>query len=168
MKKEMIEKLVRDTVREFEPYVPGKPIHELKRELGLRKVYKLASNENSLGCSPKVLEKLKKNLDIIYRYPETSCFKLKERLSNQLKINKSCFLFGNGSDEIIELLGKTFLNKEDEIITSKHAFIRYAMAGRLMDCKVVEVPMIALGYDTESILGSITNRTKIIFIGNPN
>jgi histidinol-phosphate aminotransferase len=163
------EKLIRNVVKSFEPYVPGKPIDELKRELGLKKIYKLASNENSLGCSKYMISKLKKNLNTAFRYPESSCFDLKNKISKKLNIQPNMILFGNGSDELIEILGRVFLNPDDEIITSKHSFVRYKMSADLMCAKTLEVPMTqSLVCDTAGILKSITDKTKIIFIGNPN
>ncbi|MFC1485106.1 histidinol-phosphate transaminase [bacterium] len=164
-----ISKLVRKEVLNFQPYVPGKPIKELQRELHIENIYKLASNENSLGCSKRMLDKLGDILPEIYRYPESSCYDLRRILSDRLNVCSDNLLFGNGSDEIIELLGKTFLNKEDEIITSAHSFVRYEMAASLMGAKTKIVPMKkGLIIDTKEMLKAVSNKTKLIFIGNPN
>ncbi|MFC1566378.1 histidinol-phosphate transaminase [bacterium] len=166
--KKKFEKLVRKEISQFEPYMPGKPINELKRELGLKRIVKLASNENSYGTSSNVLKKLAKIHDL-YRYPESSCYDLRQIIAKKNKINQSLLLFGNGSDEIIELLGKTFLNKEDNIIASKHSFIRYKMASDLMGAKTKEIKMTKdLNYDVNKIINSIDKNTKMIFIANPN
>ncbi len=168
-----IEKLVRKEVFNFQPYFPGKPIKELERELRrkgvkLKSIVKLASNENPLGPSKKAIELLKKNLRNIYFYPESSCPELRKKLAEKLGVKPENLIFGNGSDEIIELIGKVFLNPEDEIIVSEHAFIRYKMAGDLMGCKVVMVPMKNYTHDLVAMAKAVTPKTKAIFIANPN
>ena len=184
-----IKKLVRKEVFNFQSYIPGKPIAELLREIknkkvNIRNIVKLASNENPLGPSKKVLTSLKKNLKNIYFYPQSSCPELRKKLAQKLKVKPKNLIFGNGSDEIIELIGKTFLNPEDEIIVSEHAFIRYKMAGDLMGCKVVTIPMkdftpleisrrdtpflTGFTHDLEGMAKAVTPKTKAIFIANPN
>jgi len=164
----MIEKLVRKNVLDFQPYLPGKPIEEVKRELGLARVDKLASNENPLGPSPRAVSAMKKFLDRVNLYPDGSGFYLKKVLSRRLKVKPENIILGSGTDEIIEIIGKTFLNPIDEIIVSEHAFIRYEMAGELMGCQVKKVPMKNFTHDLESMKGAISANTKIIFIANPN
>ncbi|MFH1259911.1 MAG: histidinol-phosphate transaminase [Elusimicrobiota bacterium] len=162
------ENLIRPEVKNFQPYLPGKPISEAAREFGLKKIIKLASNENPLGPSPLAVKKIKRTAGQLYFYPESSGVKLREALGKKLNISPNRIILGNGSDEIIELLGKTFLNKEDEIIVSEHSFIRYAMAGRLMGCAVKSIPMENFNYDISAIDRAITPKTKIIFVANPN
>lgn len=184
-----IKKLVRKEVFNFQPYIPGKPIAELAREFGrkgvrLNEIVKLASNENPLGPSKKAIASLRKNLSKIYFYPESSCPELRKKLAEKLKVKPENLIFGNGSDEIIELIGKTFLNPGDEIIVSEHAFIRYKMAGDLMGCKVVTIPMknftplkisrrdtpflTGFTHDLVAMAKAVTPKTKAIFIANPN
>ncbi len=146
MKKKDIKELVRKEVFSFQPYIPGKPIAELERELRqkgvkVKNIIKLASNENPLGPSKKAISALERSAKNIYFYPESSCPELRKKLAKKLQVKPENLIFGNGSDEIIELIGKVFLNPEDEIIVSEHAFIRYQMAGDLMGSKVVTVPM---------------------------
>ncbi len=189
MKNQRIEKLVRKEVFSFQPYIPGKPVAEVARErnIQLNKIIKLASNENPLGPSKKAITSLRKNLGKIYFYPESNCPELRKKLARKLKVKPENLIFGNGSDEIIELIGKTFLNPEDEIIVSEHAFIRYKMAGDLMGCKIVTVPMTpplsvianevkqsrfskgaGFTHNLEAMVKAVTRRTKVIFIANPN
>lgn len=161
-------KLVRKQVLNFQPYIPGKPIAQLQRELRLKNIIKLASNENPLGPSAEVIKSIKNNLNNIFLYPESDCPVLRDKLAKKLGVSTPCLIFGNGSDEIIELIGKTFLNPQDEIIVSEHAFIRYQMSGDLMGCKVITVPMKNFKHDLENMARQITRKTKIIFIANPN
>jgi histidinol-phosphate aminotransferase len=166
-----IEKIVRPEAKNFVPYIPGKPIEELRRELNIKNktISKLASNENPLQPPKKVLYYIKKSLSTVNRYPESSCYYLRKALSKKLQVKESEIIFGAGSDEIIELLGKTFLTGKDEIVVSEHAFIRYKMAGELMGCKVITVPMDKnLKHDLEQMAKYVNKKTKIVFIANPN
>ena len=157
----MIEKLVRKNVLDFQPYLPGKPIEEVKRELGLARVDKLASNENPLGPSPRAVSAMKKFLNRVNLYPDGSGFYLKKVLAQRLKVKAENIILGSGTDEIIEIIGKTFLDPIDEIIVSEHAFIRYEMAGELMGCQIKRVPMKNFTHDLEAMKKAITERTKI-------
>ncbi len=168
-----IEKLVRKEVFNFSPYVPGKPIKELERELKgkglkLKNIIKLASNENPRGPSKKAVAGLKNYLEKIYLYPESNCPDLRNKLAIKLGVKPENLIFGNGSDEIIELIGKTFLNPGDEIIVSEHAFIRYRMAAELMGSKVITIPMKNYTHDLQAMLEAVTPKTKVVFIANPN
>ena len=165
----ILKRITRKEVLSFEPYIPGKPIDELKRELNLSKVYKLASNENSIGVSEKAINEIPKILKNLYRYPDSNSFILKEALSKKLEIPEENFLFGNGSDEIIELMGKTFLSENDEIIMSCHSFVRYKMAADLMGAKTLFARMTeSYKIDLDNMINLVTEKTKIIFISNPN
>jgi len=164
----MIEKLVRKNVLDFQPYLPGKPIEEVKRELGLARVDKLASNENPLGPSPRAVSAMKKFLNRVNLYPDGSGFYLKKVLAKRLKVKPENIILGSGTDEIIEIIGKTFLNPIDEIVVSEHAFIRYEMAGELMGCQVRKAPMKNFRHHLEAMKEAISPKTKIIFIANPN
>ncbi len=164
----MIEKLVRKNVLDFQPYLPGKPIEEVKRELGLTRVDKLASNENPLGPSPRAVSAMKRSLNRVNLYPDGSGFYLKKVLARRLRVKAENIILGSGTDEIIEIIGKTFLDPVDEIVVSKHAFIRYEMAGELMGCQIKRVPMKNFTHDLEAMKKAITERTKIVFVANPN
>ena len=164
-----IKKMVRKEVMNFVPYVSGKPIDEVKRELGIKgKVIKLASNENSIGVSKKVIQTLKKSLDGINRYPDSSSYILRKAIAKKHDLKTENIIMGSGTDEIIELIGKTFLNQGDEIVVSEHAFIRYKMAGELMGCKVVSVPMKNFTHDLKAMAKAVNGNTKVVFIANPN
>ncbi|MBN1383539.1 MAG: histidinol-phosphate transaminase [Elusimicrobia bacterium] len=159
---------VRKNVLSCQPYIPGKPMEDVKREFKLKEVIKLASNENSLGPSKKAVLALRKVLNNVNIYPDGYCFDLRSKVACIYGVCENQIIFGSGIDEIIELLGKTFLNPEDEIVVSEHAFVRYKMAGDLMDCKVVEVPMKNYKHDLEAMADAVTEKTKIVFIANPN
>ncbi len=164
----MIEKLVRKNILQFQPYIPGKPINEVKRELGLKDVIKLASNENPLGPSPKALLAVKKGLKDIFLYPEGSGILLKQKIAKMANLRPSNVILGNGSDELIEIIGKTFVNPEDDIVVAEGAFIRYKMAGELMAGRVISVPMRDYTHDLQAMKKAITPATKAVFIANPN
>lgn len=160
--------LVRPCCECFQPYIAGKPIETVKRELGLKRVIKLASNENPLGPSKKAMNALQKTLKNVYLYPDSNSWELKDALSKKFGVTPENVVVGAGSDEIIELLAKTFFSPGDEIVVSKHAFIRYKMAGDLMGCGVKVVPMRDFKHDLNAMLGAVTPATKAIFIANPN
>lgn len=163
-----IDSLLRAEVKNFQPYLPGKPIADVQRELGLKKIVKLASNENALGTSKKVLSFLSQNHSELFRYPDGNSTLLRQALARHWKVSPEQVLLGAGSDELIELLGKTFFKRTDEIIVSEHAFIRYKMAGELMGTKVVVVPMKNFTHDLSAMLKKVSKKTKAIFIANPN
>ncbi|MDR2709277.1 MAG: histidinol-phosphate transaminase [Elusimicrobiota bacterium] len=164
-----ITKLVRKNCQDFAPYIAGKPIEEIKRELKLRQVVKLASNENNLGPSPLAVRAIKKNAPKVYAYPDSNSFALKQVLAKKYDIPANSIFTAAGGDEIIEILGKLFFSPGDEIIISKHSFIRYEMAVKLMDAKAVVVPM-ADGFvqNLDAMLAKCSPKTKAIFITNPN
>ncbi|MDP8253315.1 MAG: histidinol-phosphate transaminase [Candidatus Kaelpia aquatica] len=163
-----IEKLIKSTTREIRPYRPGKPIAEVKRELGLKRVYKLASNENPLGPSPKAIAAIKRASIDINRYPESGCFYLKERLAEIYGLEPDNFVIGNGSDELIALTLRTFLNPGDEVIVSKPTFLMYEFYSKMEGANLKIVPMNNFKYDLDAILDVVTDKTKIIFIANPD
>lgn len=159
----------RKEIKNFQPYIPGRPIDEIKKKFGIKTVYKLASNENPLGCPKKVVKKVMlKLVDVIHRYPEGSSLILREKIAQKFKISPDEVIIGAGTDELIELIAKTYLDKNDNIVVSKHAFIRYKMAGELMGCKVISVPMDNYKHDLVKMAEKTNVDTKIVFIANPN
>ena len=150
------------------PYQPGKPIEEVKRQLGLQEVIKLASNENSLGASPKAVKAIKKALPKINRYPEGSCFYLRKRLSKSLKVTPQNLLFGNGSDEIIDIIIKAFCQEDDEVLTADVTFLEYKIIAQQNARRVRTVSLKDFRYDLSAIKAAINPKTKVIFIANPN
>lgn len=165
---DFIKRKARPEVFTLKPYVPGKPIEDVKRELGLEDIIKLASNENPLGSSPKAIDAVEKCLQQMHLYPDANCFNLKKRLAAVTDIDEAGILIGNGSDEILMLLAATFLNREDEIIYAKPSFSEYEFTAKIMGAKCVEVPLIDFTHDLNSILKAINDKTKMVFICNPN
>lgn len=155
-------------IRTINPYVPGKPIEELERELGITGSTKLASNENPLGPSPLAVKALRKGISGLNRYPDGSCFYLRSALSEKLNVGSSDIIFGNGSNEIIELAVRTFLSPGDEAIMAHPSFIVYSMIVQALNGKSIMVPLKDWRHDLEAMASKITDRTKIIFIANPN
>jgi len=160
--------LVRKNIIDITPYVAGKPIEETKRELGLKNVIKMASNENPLGASPKAVSAIKKALSQVNRYPDSNSFYLKRRLAAKYNLKASNFLLGNGSDEIIDVIIKTFVEDDENIITADTTFLEYKIIARVNNRKVITVPLKYFKYDLEAIKKKIDKKTKLIFIANPN
>ncbi len=160
--------LPRKEVAAFEPYVPGRDMETVKQAYGLSRVVKLASNENPLGPSPRALAALKKTAGGLHRYPDGFSLGLRRKLAQKLKVSLAEVTVGAGSDELIEILAKAYLNPGDEIVVSEHAFLRYRMAGELMGAGVVTAPMVRLTHDLGAMAAAVTARTKLLFIANPN
>ena len=159
---------INPNVFKIKPYVPGKPMDEVKRELGLKSVIKLASNENPYPPSPKVLAAMFRALREVNRYPDGGCFLLRRILARKLNIDEDQLIFGNGSDEIIVLAVKAFAAKGDEVIIAKPSFLIYEIASVLSGARLHQVPLKDFRYDLEAMKTKINKRTKIIFIGNPD
>ncbi|MGB9797048.1 MAG: histidinol-phosphate transaminase [bacterium] len=158
----------KEHIYKIEPYQPGKPIEEVQKELGLTNVVKLASNENPLGPSPLAIEALRRSIEKINYYPDGNCAILREKLSQRLGFPPSSFIFGNGVDEIIHFIGLAFLEEGDEAITVDPSFVRYEASALLNKAVCVKVPLKEFQYDVDAIIGAINEKTKVIFIANPN
>lgn len=155
-------------VQELQPYQPGKPIEELERELGIENSIKLASNENPLGPSAKALSAARDALEEMTLYPDAMGFRLKKRLTQAYDIASSQLTLGNGSNDLLELITRVFVNPGDEVIYSEYAFIVYALVSRAVGAKVTEVPADNFGHDLKAIAAAATPETKLIFLANPN
>lgn len=163
-----MKEFVRKNVLSIKPYIPGKPIEETKRQLGLKEVIKLASNENPLGPSPKAIIAMKKCLSGVYRYPDAQGFYLKKRLAKYFGLSAENFVLGNGSDELIDVLIKTFVEPDENIITADTTFLEYEIIAQVNDRKVKKAPLRYFKYDLGAILRRVDKKTKLIFIANPN
>jgi histidinol-phosphate aminotransferase len=159
---------IREDVLGLEMYVAGKPISEVKRELGLSEVIKLASNENPLGCSPRVKKALSEAIEETSLYPDASNYELKKAIAKHLNVKAGQIFLGTGSDLLIRVICSTFLNSGDESIMAEVSFSRYDQGTKLMGGKSVIVPMKNNGLDVDKMVDSITDRTKIIWFCNPN
>lgn len=160
---------VSDYILKIKPYEGGKPIEELERELGIKEAIKLASNENPLGPSQKSIEVIQTLAKNVHLYPDGNAYYLTKKLSKHLGVEKENLIFGNGSDEIIELLYKAFANNnDDEILYCYPTFIEYRIIGMAFNKKIVELPLKDYKYDIENLLSHISNKTRLIFINTPN
>ncbi len=156
------------SIRGLPVYKPGKPLEEVKREFGLSEVIKLASNENPFGCSPNVWPALCKLKNQFHIYPEGLAPELREKLANHLETDPERIIFGNGSDEIIQMIGRAYLEHDSETVMADLTFPRYETAARIEGAKPVKIPLREGVHDLQAMLGAITDRTRIVWICNPN
>ncbi len=159
---------VSDNIKNLVPYVPGKPIEELERELGITGSIKLASNENPLGPSPRAVTAIKRAVEGLSRYPDGSGFYLTQALAKKYGVEPGRIILGNGSNELIELLVRTFVGAGDEVISADPSFVVYAMITQAAGGTNVVVPCRDHRHDLDAMAERITPRTKIVFIANPN
>lgn len=159
---------IKKSILNLVPYPPGKPIEELTREYGIKRVIKLASNENPLGPSPLALKAIRSVLPQLHRYPDGSGYYLKQALSQHLGLSADQILLGNGSNEIIELALKTFMNPGSEVLSPVPSFLVYGTAVQALGGKNILVPLKRFTIDLEAILARISSKTQIIIINNPN
>ncbi len=160
--------LVRKKVLEIKPYQPGKPIEEVKRELGLAEVTKLASNENALGPSKLALQAIEEKLTEICLYPDGGQYYLRKALSEKLGVKDTEVVSGFGSCELIEVILKTFLNPGEEVVSSQYAFAYFKISTQVVGGENRIVRAKNYGHDLEAMAEAITPRTKVVFIANPN
>lgn len=154
-----------DTIR---PYVPGKPIEDVQRELGLTEIIKLASNENSLGLSRKVKDAIVNELDSFYLYPDGYAWKLRKKLATSIGVSPDELIFGNGSNELIEFIAKGFIQSGDTVVSSQYAFLCYPLLTQVSDGRYVQVPAKGYSYDLDAIADAIDSSTQVVFLANPN
>lgn len=166
--KEMYDSMVREEVHNLKPYIPGKPIEEVKEEYNLESVTKLASNENPLGLSEKVKKAVANEIENIYRYPDGGCRIIKNALAKKLDIIEEMLLFGNGSDGLLKVIGETFINKGDQVIIFDPTFVEYTFVSNLMGAEIKRVKMNPYHQDIKSMTRMITNETKMVFLTNPH
>jgi histidinol-phosphate aminotransferase len=155
-------------IRTLVPYSPGKPIEEVEREYGIANSIKLASNENPLGPSPKAMSAIKERLDQLHLYPDGDCFYLKTGLAKKLQVSPEQLIFGNGSNEIIELAVRTFLRPRDEAVMAQQAFVVYQLVVQAAGGVSRAVPLSDFTHDLGAIAQAITPKTRIVFLANPN
>jgi histidinol-phosphate aminotransferase len=156
-------------IRAIAPYQPGKPISELERELGITGIVKLASNENPLGCSPRVAAAMHEAIKTIALYPDGNGFALKDALSRRYGVAHAGIVLGNGSNDMLELAARAFLTVGDKAVYSDHAFAVYPLATQAVGGVGVSVPAIAFGHDLKAMLRTaVEHKAKLVFIANPN
>jgi len=157
-------------IQKIAAYQGGKPITELAREMNLNveDIVKLASNENPLGISPKADYAIQEAILDIARYPDGNSFALREAVSNKFSVAPEQIVFGNGSNDILELVARAYLSSDSEVIYSQHAFAVYPLVTQAMGAKGVVVPAKDFGHDLSAMLAAVTDKTSLIFIANPN
>lgn len=165
-----LEALVNPHVLKQPVYEPGKPIDEVARELGLDPagIIKLASNENPFGASPLAVKAAVAALEEGALYPDGGGFALRRRLAERHGLGADQFVVGNGSNEVIELLGHVFLRPGDEVVMGTPAFIVYKLVTLLFGAKAVEVPLVSHRHDLAALAAAVTERTKLVFVPSPN
>ncbi|MBU2853205.1 MULTISPECIES: histidinol-phosphate transaminase [Acidithiobacillus] len=155
-------------VSDLRPYQPGKPLAELEREQGIRDAIKLASNENPLGPGPMTLAAIRAALPTLALYPEGSAPELRALLARQLDLDPRQFIFGNGSDQVVEFAVRAFAGPGTEVIVSQYAFAAYAIAAQASGATVRIAPARNYGHDLEAMAGLLNAQTRLVFIANPN
>ncbi|MFC1709385.1 histidinol-phosphate transaminase [Candidatus Omnitrophota bacterium] len=161
-------KLFRKNINKLKAYIPGKPIDLVQRQFGIKNAIKLGSNENAFGAPSKAKLAIKKGLNEIFRYPDGSCYYLRRALAKRLKVQPGNLIFGNGSDEVIDIIIKTFLNPGEEVLTSKTTFVEYEIIAKTNGFKAKCLPLKDFKYDLAALRKAVSKKTKAIFIANPN
>lgn len=155
-------------IRTLIPYEPGMPIEEVEREYGIANSVKLASNENPLGPSPKAVAALREKVAQLHLYPDGDCFYLKRGLAQKLGVAPETLIFGNGSNEIIELAARTFMRPGDEAVMAEQAFVVYRLIVQALGGKGKAVPLRDYTHDLAAIADAVTPQTRLLFLANPN
>lgn len=162
------ESLAMPGVLGLHPYVPGKPVETLKREFGVETVVKLASNENPLGPSPKVAETIVALVGELARYPDGESFRLKAALARKLGVQSAQITLGNGSNDVLEIIGRTFSGPGVDVVFSQYAFAVYALVTQAVDARAIVVPARSWGHDLSAMAEAVTDSTRLIYLANPN
>jgi len=152
----------------IKPYQGGKPIEEVERELGITNVVKMASNENPLGPAPMAVEAIKESASKVNLYPDGNAYYLKNELAEHLGVSPENLIIGNGSNDILQILGDTFISPDNETIYSEHSFVVYMLVSYICGAKSVTVPLVNYTHDLDAMANAITNATKVIFFDNPS
>ncbi len=169
---ENLDALTKSHILDLKPYQPGKPIETLAREIGMDplSIAKLASNECPLGPSPKAKRAMRNAMHHMHLYPDGACLDLVDKLAELYKLPKDYFAIGNGSNELIELLGAAYLDEKNGVLMSQYAFVVYKLVARLFNAPCIETPANEeLGHDLKTMLKDSKNKNvRLIFICNPN
>ncbi len=153
------------------PYQPGRPIKEVARDHGIEdasSIVKLASNENPLGPSPRALEAIRRAAAEVHRYPDGGAYHLRNALASKLDVDPGQIVFGNGSNEILELVGHAFLRPGTSAVMSERAFVVYRMVAQLFGAEAIQVPMRGHTHDLDAMAAAIRPDTTVVFVANPN
>ncbi len=163
-----IERLARKGILKITSYVPGKSIEEVKKEYGNKRWIKLASNENLLGPSPKAVSAIQRELPNIYLYPEGPCTLLRKALAKKFSVSENMVVISNGADNLILMIANAFVNEGEEVVMADPTFPVYTNVTQIMGGKPIKVRLKNYIHDLEGMSGSVSERTKLIFICNPN
>jgi len=160
---------VHPAIASLRPYEAGKPLDELERELGISGAIKLASNENAWGPAPSVLEAIQEAMTTTHIYPDAGAYRLREAVSAHFDVAPNRLVFGNGSNELLSLIVKTFTSDGDTVLSSAGSFIAYRIVAAVHGRRFVESPLGSdSGYDLNALLNAVDATTRVIFIANPN
>ncbi len=159
---------VPEHILKIAPYVPGKPIEEAERQLGIRQVVKLASNENPLGPSPRALEAIRETVIRVHRYPDSRGHDLRQALAERLRLPADQIVLGNGSTELVEILAKTFLSRDRGAVIADQSFIMYSIAVKAMGAPLRLVPLVDNRHDLAAMAAACDDTTALVYISNPN
>jgi histidinol-phosphate aminotransferase len=157
-----------DAILSIDPYVPGKPMAALERELGIVDSIKLASNENPIGSSPLALDALQDALKKLNRYPDGGGYDLVHKLSEKLGVSPEKIVIGAGSDDIIGMLTRVLLLPGDEVVMPKPSFLMYDIMVRSASARPIYVPLKSMAIDLEEMSARISSKTRMVFLTNPN
>ena len=155
-------------VKSLSPYQAGKPIEELERELGISNIIKLASNENPFGFPESAKRAINAQLNQLTRYPDANGFDLKQTTAQKFGVQPNQITLGNGSNDLLELFAHTFASEHDEVIYSQYAFIVYPLVTKAINAIEKEIPAKNWGHDLQGFLTALSDKTKLIYIANPN
>lgn len=159
---------IRETIMRIQPYVPGKPAEEVRKEYGLEDIVKLASNESPIGPSPKARDAVEKELPNLHVYPDGAIVDLRDAIAAKLQVARENVVVGNGSDEVIKLLAEAYFEPGDEVVFADPTFGEYAYVARLMGAEERRVPTREMTLDLDAMADAVTERTKAVFVCNPN
>lgn len=160
--------IVNEGVKKLAPYQAGKPIEELERELGITNIIKLASNENPFGFPQSARKAIEAALNDLTRYPDSNGFGLKQTIAEKYSLDTAQITLGNGSNDLLELFFQTFVSDKDEVIFSQYTFIVAPLAAQARNAKARIIPAVNYGHDLNGFLAAVTDKTKLIYIANPN
>ncbi|MXV73935.1 histidinol-phosphate transaminase [Candidatus Poribacteria bacterium] len=152
----------------IQPYQGGKPIEEVQRELGITDIIKLASNENPLGPSPLAAQAIAESAAQVHLYPDGNAYYLKKELAAHIGVSAEHLILGNGSNDVLQLIAEAYIAPDDEVIYAAGAFVVYSLVTKLCSATAVVVPMVDDTHDLTAMAAAITDKTKVIFIANPN
>jgi histidinol-phosphate aminotransferase len=155
-------------IAQLKPYVPGKPIAQLERELGIQDSIKLASNENPLGCSHKAKQAIQVELGEVSRYPDGGGFELRRVLAEKHALDPACITLGNGSNDVLDMIARVFLGVGCESLFSQHAFAVYPISSQAVGASLKIAPAKNYGHDLDAMLGMVGEKTRVVWIANPN